>query len=167
MTIVQSFDPICGEKPCVLILGTMPGKMSLAQQQYYAHPQNAFWRILGELLHFDARGDYAARVELLKNAHIAVWDVLKFCVRASSLDADIEAASEVPNAIAQLLKTQRTLQRVCFNGAKAAQLYRRHIAPQLPDGFRDIDYCALPSTSPAHAGMRYAEKLAAWRIALQ
>lgn len=167
MTVLQSFAPICGEQPRVLILGTMPGKMSLAQQQYYAHPQNAFWRILGELLHFDARGDYAARVESLKRAGIAVWDVLRFCVRESSLDADIEPASEVPNEIAQLLKKHRTVRRVCFNGGKAAQSYRRHVLPQLPDDLRAIEYCALPSTSPAHAGMRYAEKLAAWRVVLK
>lgn len=167
MTIVQSFAPICGEKPRILILGTMPGKKSLAQQQYYAHPQNEFWRITGELLHFDARTDYATRVEYIKRAHIAVWDVLKFCVRESSLDADIETASEIPNEIAQLLKTHRTIQRVCFNGAKAAQLYRRHIAPQLSDDFRGVEYCALPSTSPAHASMRYAEKLAKWRVILK
>lgn len=164
MTIVQSSAPICGDNPRVLILGTMPGKISLAQQQYYAHPQNVFWRILGEFLHFDARSNYATRVELIKQAHIAVWDVLKFCVRESSLDADIETASEVPNEIAQLLKTQRTIQRVCFNGAKAAQLYRRHIASQLPDNFRNIEYCALPSTSPAHAAMNYARKLTAWQV---
>lgn len=167
MTILQSFAPICGDKPRVLILGTMPGKQSLAQQQYYAHPQNAFWRILGELLHFDSTADYATRVESIKTAHIALWDVLKFCVRESSLDADIEAASEVPNEIVQLLKTHRTIQRVCFNGAKAAQLYRRHILPQWPQNFHAIDYCQLPSTSPAHAGMRYAEKLNAWRMILK
>ena len=166
MTVLQSFPPICGAKPRVLILGTMPGRMSLAQQQYYAHPQNAFWRILGELLHFDPKTDYASRIEFIMQARIALWDVLKFCVRASSLDADIEAQSEVPNEIAQLLKTERTIERVCFNGGKAAQLYRRHVLPQLPAGFRDIDYCPLPSTSPAHAGMRYAEKLNAWRVVL-
>ncbi|HET8710841.1 MAG TPA: DNA-deoxyinosine glycosylase [Spongiibacteraceae bacterium] len=167
MTILQSFAPICGDAPRVLILGTMPGKMSLAQQQYYAHPQNAFWRILGELLHFDAKSDYAARVESIKKAHIALWDVLKFCVRESSLDADIKAETEVPNDIVQLLKTHDTIRRVCFNGGKAAQLFRRHVAPQLPDNFRDIEYCPLPSTSPAHAGMRYAQKLDAWRIILK
>jgi hypoxanthine-DNA glycosylase len=140
--------------------------MSLAHQQYYAHPQNAFWRILGELLHFDARDEYAARVESLKRAHIALWDVLKFCVRESSLDTDIERDSEAPNEIAQLLKTHHTIRRVCFNGAKAAQLYRRHIFPQLPAGFEEIEYSPLPSTSPAHAGMRYAEKLCAWRVIL-
>ncbi len=167
MTILQSFAPICGDAPRVLILGTMPGKMSLAQQQYYAHPQNAFWRILGELLHFDANNDYATRIESIKEARVALWDVLKFCVRESSLDADIEVESEVPNNIVQLLKTHDTIRRVCFNGGKAAQLFRRHVAPQLPDNFRDIEYCPLPSTSPAHAGMRYAQKLDAWRIILK
>lgn len=164
---LQSFPPICGDKPRVLILGTMPGKKSLAEHKYYAHPQNAFWRILGELLHFDADADYAARLEQVKNSHIALWDVLRFCVRESSLDTDIERDSEVPNEIVQLLQTHTTIRRVCFNGAKAAQLYRRHITPQLPHSLRDIEYCPLPSTSPAHAGMRYAEKLAAWRVILK
>lgn len=173
MTLLQSFEPTCidnkegGAKPRVLILGTMPGKMSLAQQQYYAHPQNAFWRIVGELLHIDAKADYAIRIKELAKKNIVLWDVLKFCVRESSLDADIKRHSEVPNDIAQLLKTHKTIQRVCFNGAKAAQLYRRHILPQLTENFRAIEYSQLPSTSPAHAGMRYAEKLDAWRVILK
>jgi hypoxanthine-DNA glycosylase len=167
MTILQSFLPVCGEKPRVLILGTMPGRMSLEKQQYYGHPQNAFWRIIDELLHIDAKMDYAARVQQLADKNIALWDVLKFCVRESSLDTDIERDSEVPNEIAQLLKTHCTIRRVCFNGAKAAQLYRRHILPQLPAGFETIEYSPLPSTSPAHAGMRYAEKLNAWRAILK
>lgn len=172
MTILQSFAPTCcenstrGKKPRVLILGTMPGKMSLEKQQYYGHPQNAFWRIVGELLHIDPKADYATRVRQLADKNIALWDVLKFCVRESSLDTDIERDSEVPNDIVQLLKTHSTIRRVCFNGAKAAQLYRRHILPQIPDNFRAIEYSPLPSTSPAHAGMRYAEKLAAWRVIL-
>lgn len=166
MAILQSFAPICGAKPRVLILGTMPGKMSLSQQQYYAHPQNAFWRIIGELLHIDHNDAYEKRVQQLAQKQIAVWDVLRFCVRESSLDADIESDSEVPNEIPQLLHTHPTLRRVCFNGGKAAQLYRRHIAPQLPAEFHDIEYISLPSTSPAHAGMRYTEKLAAWRAIL-
>lgn len=172
MALLQSFAPTCsengrtGEKPRVLILGTMPGKISLAKQQYYGHPQNAFWRILGELLQFDAKADYTARIQQLTENNIALWDVLKFCVRESSLDTDIERDSEVPNDIVQLLKTHRTIRRVCFNGGKAAQLYRRHILPQIPENFRAIEYSPLPSTSPAHAGMRYAEKLAAWRAIL-
>ena len=172
MTLLQSFAPTCvensagGEKPRVLILGTMPGKMSLAKQQYYGHPQNAFWRIIGELLHIDPQANYTERVAQLTEKQIALWDVLQFCVRESSLDTDIERDSEVPNEIFQLLKTHCTIQRVCFNGAKAAQLYRRHILPQIPADFRAIDYSPLPSTSPAHAGMRYAEKLNAWRVIL-
>lgn len=167
MTRLQSFAPIVGEKPRVLILGTMPGKISLAQQQYYAHPRNAFWRIIGELLHIDVHADYATRVQQLAAKHIVLWDVLKFCVRESSLDTDIERDSEVPNEIVQLLKMHRTIQHVCFNGAKAAQLYRRHILPQIPENFRAIEYSPLPSTSPAHAGMRYAEKLKAWQVILK
>ena len=164
--LLQGFPPICGETPRVLILGTMPGRKSLGQQQYYAHPQNAFWRILGELLHFDPHIAYTQRVRELEDAQIAVWDVLQFCVRPGSLDSDIERTSEVPNAIPQLLHTHQTIRRVCFNGAKAAQLYRRHILAQLGDGFRAIEYCVLPSTSPAHASLGYAQKLDAWRTIL-
>ena len=166
MTLVQSFAPVCGAKPRVLILGTMPGKISLTQHQYYAHPQNAFWRIMSELLPIDRNDPYEQRVLQLAQKQIAVWDVLRFCVRKSSLDADIESDSEVPNDIPQLLRKHPTLHRVCFNGGKAAQLYKRHVLPQLPSTFRRIEYIQLPSTSPAHAGMRYAEKLAAWRAIL-
>jgi double-stranded uracil-DNA glycosylase len=77
--LIQSFPPIADAQATRLILGSMPGAASLAAGQYYAHPQNAFWRIMGELLGFAPNAPYADRVEALRRARIAVWDVLQFC----------------------------------------------------------------------------------------
>src|SRR5918995_7328867 len=79
---VQSFPPIATRAARVLILGTMPGKVSLRERQYYAHPQNVFWRIMGGTLGFDPTSPYEARVAAVQSADIAIWDVLKSCIRA-------------------------------------------------------------------------------------
>jgi hypoxanthine-DNA glycosylase len=164
MLAVESFSYIANADCHTLILGTMPGKISLAQQQYYAHPRNAFWPIIGELFDIDSRADYAERTAQLVAANIALWDVLQSCVREGSLDAAIETASVVPNDIVTFLKSHRSIRRIGFNGATAAKLFRRHIQPLLGSDVNHIEYLALPSTSPAHAGMPYSEKLRAWRI---
>lgn len=160
---IYSFPPIAAESASILILGTMPGKESLAQQQYYAHPRNAFWPIMGELFDFDPREDYLTRQARLTMRGIAVWDVLQSCIRASSLDADIDSESIVPNNFENFLETHAAIHRICFNGTKAAQLFRRHVQPQLPIRNGPIEYVFLPSTSPAHAGMNFAKKLQAWQ----
>ncbi len=163
MQRIQSFPVSAAAAARILILGTMPGKQSLAQQQYYAHPRNAFWPIIGELFAIDPRSDYKIRITQLAVANVALWDVLQSCVRAGSLDAAIEPTSIIPNNIAELLTTHSTIQRIAFNGATAAKLFRRHIQPTLTAAHANIDYFYLPSTSPAHASMSYTEKLQAWR----
>jgi double-stranded uracil-DNA glycosylase len=164
---IYSFPPFANATSRILILGTMPGKMSLAQQQYYAHPRNAFWPIMGELFGFDPREEYSARKMRLQTAGVAVWDVLQSCSREknqreSSLDNDIDSESIVPNNFAEFLDTYTAIERIGFNGAKAAQLFRRYVQPHLPL-FRPVEYVFLPSTSPAHAGMNFEKKLQAWR----
>jgi hypoxanthine-DNA glycosylase len=165
---IYSFPPFADATSRILILGTMPGKMSLAKQQYYAHPRNAFWPIMAELFGFDLREEYAARKARLQTAGVAVWDVLQSCSREknqreSSLDTDIDTESIVPNNLADFLGAHAAIERICFNGAKAAQLFRRHVQPNLSIGNRPIEYLFLPSTSPAHAGMNFEKKLQAWR----
>ncbi len=157
----ESFAPIAGPIATTLILGSMPGRVSLAKQQYYAHPRNHFWRIIGELLGFEPTASYRDRKSLLKSRQIAVWDVLKSCTRESSLDSDIVGSSIIPNDFPSFFRRHRAVQRVFFNGAKAEQVYRRHVAPAL-DPARTLSCVRLPSTSPAHAAMPYAEKLRAW-----
>jgi double-stranded uracil-DNA glycosylase len=164
MNRVESFPAFATATSRILILGTMPGKLSLAQQQYYAHPRNAFWPIIGELFAIDPRSEYKNRTAQLAAANVALWDVLRSCVRDGSLDTAIEPSSMVANTVAELLTAHPSIQRIAFNGATAAKLYRRHIQPMLTTAHANIEYFYLPSTSPAHAGMSYENKLNAWRV---
>ena len=155
-----SFPPIADARARMLILGTMPGKESLRAAQYYAHPRNAFWRIMGELVGAGFELPYDARVQKLKAAGIAVWDVLASCERESSLDADIDAETMVVSDFESFYDAHPKITHVFFNGALAEKVYRIHT--QSLHLHRALNYQRLPSTSPAHAGMRYAEKLQAW-----
>jgi len=159
----HSFPPIALPDSWVLILGTMPGKVSLRERQYYAHPQNAFWKITAEILGFDGAGPYPVRVSMLQTHGVALWDVLKSCTRESSLDSDIDPSSIVPNDFGRFFTSHPKIRRVCFNGAKAAALYSRHVQPHLADTM-GVEYVQLPSTSPANASVTRAEKLRAWRV---
>jgi len=162
---VRGFAPLAGPGARVLVLGSMPGVASLRQQQYYAHPRNAFWPIAAAVFGFDAEAAYARRVAALTAAGVALWDVLRACERPGSLDADIDPATAEPNDFDAFFRAHPGIVRVCFNGGKAAALFRRRVLPRLAvDGPRQ--YLDLPSTSPAHAAMNLHDKLAAWRHAL-
>ncbi|WP_018610183.1 DNA-deoxyinosine glycosylase [Uliginosibacterium gangwonense] len=163
--IVESFPPVAEKDARILILGSMPSLASLRAEQYYAHPQNLFWKILGEALGFDPRAEYSERIASLQAHQIAVWDVLARCHRPGSLDADIDAASAIPNDLPGFLAIHPHIQRICFNGAAAAQLFQRHIQPQL--SHPGIEYLRLPSTSPANASIPVAEKKNTWATALK
>jgi double-stranded uracil-DNA glycosylase len=162
MPRIHSFKPIAGENAEILILGSMPGQASLLAGQYYAHPQNAFWRILSRLLSFDPAARYAVRVRALRSARIAVWDVLRSCDREGSLDSTIVPDSQIPNDFPAFFRTHPKISHVFFNGAKAEACFELHGAG--PIGDASIRYARLPSTSPAHASMSFPEKLAAWRV---
>lgn len=138
----------------------MPGVLSLQANQYYAHPRNAFWPIMGTLFGFDAAAPYAARIEALKAANIALWDVLHSCVRPGSLDSAIEKGSREANDFAAFFKTHRALQRIAFNGGEAEKSFRKYVLPQVDLG--TIQLTRLPSTSPAHA-IPLQTKIQRWR----
>lgn len=159
---VRSFAPVADGNATRLILGSMPGVASLRAGQYYAHPRNLFWRILGELLGMDPGMPYTDRVGVLASAGIALWDVLKSCSRAGSLDSAIEKDSIIPNDFATFFARHPQVRRVYFNGSTAERCYRRLVLPLLPAG--SPAYERLPSTSPAHAAISYTDKLTAWRV---
>ncbi len=157
--ILNGLPPIIDNRARVLILGSFPSTASLAAQQYYAHPQNQFWRILGAVIGQPLKEmDYPDRIAAVQAAGIAIWDVFASCDRAGSLDSAIQNA--VPNPLAALQESAPALRRICFNGRMAARRIREVEAM----GFAAL---VLPSTSPAHAGMSFDEKLARWRAALQ
>jgi double-stranded uracil-DNA glycosylase len=162
MPHIRSFPPVADTDVTVLILGSMPGKESLKQNQYYAHPQNAFWKIMGELVGAHPHLPYVERLHKLIAARIALWDVLASCERESSLDTHIR--NEKANNFATFFAQHPHITCVFFNGAKAAQSFNKFVLEKqkLPLLF----FQRLPSTSPAHAGMRYAEKLQEWRAAI-
>jgi len=159
----RCFPPIAADGASTLILGSLPGRRSLEMQQYYAHPQNAFWRLIGEILAADASLPYARRVKMLTKNRIAVWDVLAAAERPGSLDSSIVHASALANDFKKFFRAHPHIRRVFFNGRKAEELYRRFVLPTLGSEFAAIRYECLPSSSPAHAGMAFAKKLETWR----
>jgi double-stranded uracil-DNA glycosylase len=165
MTRVHSFAPIEDEHAEVLILGSMPGHASLAAGEYYAHARNAFWPIMCELLQFDAGSAYQLRVRALKSSRIALWDVLQSCTREGSLDARIEADTQIANDFRTFLDAHKRIARVFFNGAKAEACFKRHVPLLIGNG--SLDYVRLPSTSPANASMSFENKLEAWKTIVQ
>ena len=167
MTELIHCFPAIEDSTCrVLVLGSMPGVASLQAQQYYAHPQNLFWKIAGDTFGFDPKSPYASRVASLRAARVAVWDVLRSCVRPGSLDAAIDKASVMTNDFSSFFGSHLQIERVCFNGAAAASIFAHQVQPHLRNHL-DLQYIRLPSTSPANASIPVADKLVAWSAALK
>jgi len=162
---VRGFPPVSRPDARLLILGSMPGRESLAQQRYYAHPRNGFWPIMREL--FTLTGpDYAQNVLQLQQNHVAVWDVLKACFRTGSLDSEIDTRTIVTNDFRNFFAGHPQIRRVFFNGARAESIYLKHVLPGLGETAAAIRRKRLPSTSPAHASMSLEQKLEEWRVIL-
>ncbi|MDR2872422.1 MAG: DNA-deoxyinosine glycosylase [Xanthomonadaceae bacterium] len=160
----QGLSPQIADDCRIVILGSMPGEASLQAGQYYAHPRNRFWPLLGRLYGFDPALPYDERVCMLWAAGIGLWDVLDQCERQGSLDSAIKRDSEVANPLPARLCALTGLRLIVLNGGKAAQAFRRHVA--LDAGMRllldRIDCLSLPSTSPANASFDMARLFAAW-----
>ena len=161
---IYSFPPIEAPAAKILILGSMPGKESLQAAQYYAHPRNVFWDIMGDLIGASRKLSYELRIEMVKSAGIALWDVLASCKRHSSMDADIEAASINSNDFESFLLTHPHIAYIFFNGASAEKYFRLHMQSWREP--RSLHYQRLPSTSPAYASLSYQQKLNAWEAVL-
>jgi len=150
-----AFGPIVDIDTRVLILGSLPGEASLAAARYYAHPQNAFWRLTGAVIGLDLQAmDYEDRIVALRQARIGLWDVIASAERSGSLDAAIRGPEAAD--LRGLLTGLPNLRAVAFNGGLAARLGGRILA-DVP-----LALIPLPSSSPAHA-RPFEQKLAAWR----
>lgn len=158
------FEPVANPNARILILGSMPGRESLTANQYYAHKRNAFWNIMADVLGFDRDAPYQVRLEALKTARIALWDVLQSCSRIGSLDAKIDPDSITVNDFPGFFNAHPQIRAVFFNGSTAESTFKRYVLPTVANV--PINYTRLPSTSPAHAALCYAQKLQAWHTAL-
>ncbi len=164
MSVIYSFPPIASPDARVLVLGSMPGVASLQAQQYYAHPRNSFWYIIEKMFDVPASLTYSRRTQLLQQNRIAVWDVLKACVREGSLDSAIERDTIEVNAFEDFFIRHKQIRAVFFNGATAEKEFTRHVMSLPLVQERGFDFYRLPSTSPAHAAMNREQKLQAWRL---
>ena len=135
----------------------MPSVQSLAANQYYGNPRNAFWKIIFTLFNTPFSNDYEQRKNVLLENQIALWDVLEACVRPGSLDSAIE--QEVPNDFNSFLKAHPNIKHIYFNGQKAAAYFKKYIKLE-----NDYQLTTLPSTSPANAGKSFEMKLKEWSI---
>lgn len=162
---LEGFPPVATRDARVLVLGSMPGAASLRAAQYYAHPQNRFWPIMGALVGALPTLPYRQRLRRLTGAGIALWDVLAACEREGSLDSAIRDDTAEANDFAGFFTAHPRIRAVLFNGGKAEAAFRRLVLPSLPA--LALDCRRLPSTSPANASQPAAMKLAAWRDALR
>lgn len=162
MNECQSFAPLIDGKSRVLILGSMPGVKSLTMQEYYAHPQNRFWRLMAILLNEELPTTYEAKCALLLRHHVALWDTLGYCEREGSLDSDIK--NEQPNAVLELLKEHPDIKAVFCNGGKAQAAFKRYFAKKLS---AKINVYYFHSTSPANARMCLDDLVQEWQAIKQ
>ena len=164
MDIITCFPYIADLDARVLILGSMPGVESLRMQQYYAHPRNAFWYIMSELLHFNPDINYEEKTGLLIQNKIALWDVLQACIRKGSLDSSIDKSSIVTNDFKLFFSEHPEIRHVFFNGKKSEQEYRKQVLAGISEDYEYLQYHSLPSTSPAMASLSREEKLSQWSV---
>lgn len=165
---LQGLAPLYQTDAKILILGSMPGQVSLDHQQYYGHPRNQFWPVLSALFGVNAQLDYDSRCQQAVKVGIALWDVIARCQRQGSLDSAIVSRSVHFNPLAEFCQLLPELQQIWLNGGKAAQSFRQYqrqyqlkYSANWPGA--DLSIRELPSTSPAHASLSFAAKLALWQ----
>lgn len=157
MTLKRCFPPVVDGDTRVLILGSLPGEVSLAQGQYYANRQNQFWRLVGDVIGKDLVGmEYAARLQTLLDHNIGLWDVVAEARREGSLDSNIR--DHAGNDLIGLIASLPNLAVIAFNGGTAERIGMKALARH-GDQHRIV---RLPSSSPAHT-LHYLEKLRFWR----
>lgn len=155
-TRISSFPPIISDTSKILILGSVPGVKSLQMQQYYAHPQNHFWKIIFELLGEEFTFDYEKRIEIISKNNIALWDVIDTCNREGSLDTKIR--NEEHNDILKLLNAHPPIRAIFCNGQKSFKNLKKILGKE-----SEIPVFVLPSTSPLHT-IPFDKKLNGWKI---
>lgn len=156
----QSFSPVQNKEIQVLILGSLPGDKSLQAQQYYAHPQNRFWKLIQQIYNINDFHSYEEKLNTLLENKIGLWDVCAQAKRKGSMDLDI--LEEIPNDLYVFFSQHPQIHTIIFNGQKANKVFEKH--------FKKTDqyqYYTLPSTSPANAQYSLEKLLREWQVILK
>lgn len=156
---IQSFPPIISQKSEVLILGSIPGVKSLEKREYYAHPQNHFWRLLFCIFNESFSSDYQKKLHLLEKYNIALWDMIESCEREGSLDIKIK--NEIANQIPDLLEEYPNIKVVFCNGQKSYKNLIKLVGKDF-----HLPIILMPSTSPLHT-IAFDKKLEEWKRILE
>ena len=157
--VLEGLGPVVDANTRLIVLGSFPGVASLQAQQYYGHPRNHFWPILGALWGLDLMAlPYPQRLDAARAHGLGIWDVYAACEREGSLDSAIRHAQL--NDLAGLRRLAPRLEGIAHNGGESARAMRATGALGLP-------VHRLPSTSPANASWRFERKLAAWRAVFE
>ena len=160
MKTCKSFRPSIDKNSTILILGSMPGVKSLEQQQYYAHQQNRFWKVMAKICNTPdlPDKDYNKKLEILLTHNVALWDTIKSCKRDGSLDSDIQ--NEFPNDIRSLLIKYPNIKIICLNGNKSFSAFKKFF----PDLLEKYKSSKMPSTSPANAKYSLEKLINEWNV---
>lgn len=162
--IKNTLQPIIDSRTEMIILGSMPSVISLAKQRYYGNERNHFWKLMAAVFDVELPSDYDAKLALIKNERIGLWDTIETCERHGSLDSAIK--KEVPNNFQILFKKYPNIRRVLFNGGKAEAVFKKHNElSQWPN----VEFIKMPSTSavPGRNVKSYEEKVVIWGQALK
>ncbi len=162
MNNCKSFKPSIDNNSKILILGSMPGVKSLDEQQYYAHPQNRFWKVMGHICKNQnlLNLKYNEKLTILLANKIALWDTIKSCKRDGSLDSNI--LNVIPNDIRKLLKKYPNVKTICLNGGKSFSTFKKYF----PDLLETYDCHKMPSTSPANARFSLDKLFEEWEVGM-
>lgn len=154
----RSFEPVVNEDVRLLILGSLPGELSLAYSQYYANPQNRFWTLMSEVIGENLTAlSYSDRLQALLRHGVGLWDVVAEAIREGSLDSRIR--DHAHNDLIGLIDRLPRLEAIAFNGGTAARLGMR----ALKDQANRYEIIRIPSSSPAYT-LSFQEKLNAWLV---
>lgn len=151
--------PIVDDLSSLVVLGSLPGEESLRRQEYYAHPQNQFWRIMSVIVGEPMPDGYAEKCALLLRHNVALWDVIRYAEREGSLDTSIK--NPVPNDFGAFFERYPKIRRVIFNGDKAAATFKKQFGQIATETIK------VPSTSPARANLSFEEKSRSWKAAFE
>lgn len=162
-TLTDGLDPVADSDVKILILGTLPGKVSLQTQQYYANRTNQFWKIISSIFNDTMSDSYAERLNVLKRHHIALWDVLKSANRESCLDSDIK--NPIANDILGFISKHPKLRVIGLNGRDATSYFNTYIGVHnLPENIRVV---SLPSSSSTNTHFTIENKIGLWKSILK